>query len=117
MSMEVPQTGPIKMNFILKNIVKGVTKFCKSWGYEQLHLSFGGDGELPHMASPLYQTCDRMLVTRSDEPLPSLGKPIPEPGASTRLRRMMKPSPTTVTTYNDEDVFTFSFNQTFLAIR
>jgi len=59
MSMEIPQEEEFKVNFVLRKIINGVIKFVKSWGYDDLHMSFGGKGELPHLASPLYQTCDR----------------------------------------------------------
>ena len=73
----------------MRKIVNGVMKFVRSWGYEHVHVSFGGSGELPHMASPLYQTVDRINVMKEGEKgeEPNLGESVEEDGESTRIRR------------------------------
>ena len=116
MAMEVPGKEEIKVNFVLRKIVKSVVKFVRSWGYEHVHVSFGGSGELPHLASPLYQTGDRIRVTGGGEEEPELGRPVEEDGESTRRRRRFEPAPA-IREWSDRDVLTVSFNHTYFNVK
>ena len=113
LSLELPQTTKYSVSIIVRSLISAVLKFIKSWGYKDLALSYGGEGTVPHLSCPMYQTCDRINAA-SGAP-PSLGSAVPESGESTRLRRGFESSD--LKGWETDKVYTFSFNHTYLDLR
>ncbi|GMI14755.1 hypothetical protein TrVE_jg7321 [Triparma verrucosa] len=115
MSLEIPEKREFKINFFKRQIVNGMLKFIKIWGYDGLDLDYGSETVIPHLSCPIYQTADRIHVSSEDAVVPKLGEPIQEDGEETRARREMKES-RTLSYWEEGKTITFSFNHTYFDI-
>ena len=80
MAMELPQTAEYKISWPLRTILNAAVRFIKSWGYEFIHISYGGGkgGDTPHLSSPAFQAFDRLVITQEGGEPPLLGYAIQE---------------------------------------
>lgn len=114
MALELPQTTEYKLSWPLRVCINAAVAFIKSWGYDFLHVSYGGGkgGTTPHISSPAFQAFDRMVITPETSRPPPLGKPIPESYEDTIRRKEMKFDHSIDTSCT----YTMSFNHTYVNI-
>lgn len=114
MALELPQTSEYKLSWPLRICINAAISFIKSWGYDFLHVSYGGGngGTTPHISSPAFQAFDKMAITPETSRPPSLGKPIPESYEDTMRRKEMKFDHSIDTSCT----YTMSFNHTYVNI-
>jgi len=111
LALEVPQEEQYNANIALKAIINACIRFIKSWGYEGIHLSYGGEGEYPHIALPAFQAFGKVVVTRKFESPPKLGTPIPEAVDFQHKRKRSEWDHT----IDPECIYTLSFNNTYFS--
>ena len=89
MAMELPQTSELKISWPLRTILNAAIRFIKSWGYEFIHISYGGGkgGDTPHLSSPAFQAFDRLVITQEGDEPPLLGYAITEKYEDTVRRK------------------------------
>jgi hypothetical protein len=74
LAMELPQEEKYKMTGPMKFVVKACLQLMKTMGHKDVHVSFGGNGEVPHMGAPAFHSFDRVVVTPPGETPPPLGQ-------------------------------------------
>ena len=76
--------------------------------HKSMHCSFGdkANAQLPHLVCPLWQSADRMFVTRPGEEPPTLGQNIPETDAARSARRSGPPRGD----FDPDNIYTFTLN-------
>lgn len=74
LAMELPQEEKYKVTAPMKLVIKACLQLMKTMGHKDVHLSFGGSGELPHMGAPAFHSFDRVVVTPPGETPPPLGQ-------------------------------------------
>ena len=84
-----------------------VLTFLKNF-HKSMHCSFGdkANAQLPHLVCPLWQSADRMFVTRPGEEPPTLGQNIPETDAARSARRSGPPRGD----FDPDNIYTFTLN-------
>jgi hypothetical protein len=59
----------------------------KTMGHKDVHHSFGGHGELPHMGAPAFHSFDRVVVTPPGESPPPLGTHLEKKNSDIQRRK------------------------------
>lgn len=77
LAMELPQEEKYKVTGPMKIVIKACLQLMKTMGHKDVHLSFGGSGETPHMGAPAFHSFDRVVVTPPGETPPPLGQHLP----------------------------------------
>ena len=72
--MELPQHEKYKVTGFMKLVVNACLQLMKTMGHKDVHLSFGGNGEVPHIGAPAFHSFDRVVVTPPGESPPPLGQ-------------------------------------------
>lgn len=72
--MELPQEEKYKVTGPMKIVIKACLQLMKTMGHKDIHMSFGGNGEVPHMGAPAFHSFDRVVVTPPGETPPPLGQ-------------------------------------------
>jgi len=72
--MELPQTEKYKVTAAMRLVIKACLSLMKTMGHKDVHLSFGGQDEVPHMGAPAFHSFDRVVVTPPGETPPPLGQ-------------------------------------------
>ncbi len=72
--MELPQHERYGVTMPIRLVLKGSLQLIKAMGHGDVHHSFGGEGELPHISAPAFRSFDRVVVTKDGETPPPLGK-------------------------------------------
>ena len=114
MAIEMPQKSEYKLSWPLKAVINASIKFIKSWGYEWIHMSYGGGkgGDTPHLSSPAFQAFDRIVITPDGSTPPPLGYAIPECGEDVSRRKSFQFNHTIDTCCT----YTMSFNHTYVDV-
>jgi len=73
LAMELPQKEKYKVTGPMKLVIKACLQLMKAMGHKDVHLSYGGNGEVPHMGAPAFHSFDRVVVTPPGETPPPLG--------------------------------------------
>eukprot|EP00560_Eucampia_antarctica_P004684 CAMPEP_0197836682 /NCGR_PEP_ID=MMETSP1437-20131217/29713_1 /TAXON_ID=49252 ORGANISM="Eucampia antarctica, Strain CCMP1452" /NCGR_SAMPLE_ID=MMETSP1437 /ASSEMBLY_ACC=CAM_ASM_001096 /LENGTH=337 /DNA_ID=CAMNT_0043443055 /DNA_START=135 /DNA_END=1148 /DNA_ORIENTATION=- len=110
LSLEFPQVEKYKVSWPIKTALNALVSFIKSWGYKYLHLSYGGNGETPHLSTPAFQALDRLVITEEGQQPPPLGHPIPESYDETIIRKKFQFQHLIDTSFT----YTMSFNNSFV---
>lgn len=77
-AVELPQHEKYKVTAFIRLVVKGALNLARTRGHKEMHLSYGGGDELPHMAGPAFHSFDRVVVTPEGETPPPLGNHLPQ---------------------------------------
>jgi len=114
LAVELPQTTEYKVSWPLKAFLSASLAFIKSWGYNSIHMSYGGGrgGDTPHISTPAFQAFDRVVITPDGCQAPPLGYAIPENYADTRRRKNVEFNHKIDTSCT----YTMSFNHTFVNV-
>lgn len=73
-ALELPQRERYKATAAIRLVIRGSMAVMKTMGHKEIHLSFGGGDELPHIAGPAFHSLDRVVVTPEGDKPPSLGE-------------------------------------------
>lgn len=71
--MELPQHEKYKVTAPMRLVIKACLQLMKTMGHKDVHMSFGGNGEVPHIGAPAFHSFDRVVVTPPGETPPQLG--------------------------------------------
>lgn len=74
LAMEIPQTEKYKVTAPIKIVLRACLQLMKTMGHKDNHVSFGGNGEVPHIGAPAFHSFDRVVVTPPGETPPPLGE-------------------------------------------
>lgn len=59
----------------------------KAMGHKDIHMSYGGDGEIPHMGAPAFHSFDRVVITKAGDEPPRLGEHLPRMPSDDQRRK------------------------------
>jgi len=76
-ALELPQHEKYKVTAFIRLLAKATLSLARTMGHKEMHLSYGGGNELPHMAGPAFHSFDRVVVTPEGETPPQLGNHLP----------------------------------------
>ena len=71
--MELPQIEKYRVNAPIRLVIRACLQLMKTMGHKDVHMSFGGNGEVPHIGAPAFHSFDRVVVTPAGETPPQLG--------------------------------------------
>ena len=97
----------MQLGLITRSLLRLVLTFLKNF-HSSIHCSFGdkANAQLPHVVCPLWQSADRMYVTRPGEDPPALGQNIPETDAARAARKASDPRGN----WDPDNIYTFTLN-------
>lgn len=78
LALELPQHEKYQVTAPMRMVIRACLQLMKTMGHKEVHLSFGGKGELPHMGAPAFHSFDRVVVTPPGETPPPLGTHLPK---------------------------------------
>ena len=87
LAMELPQEEKYKVTGPMKLVIKACLSLMKAMGHKDVHLSYGGSGEVPHMGAPAFHSFDRVVVTPPGETPPPLGHHLPRMPSDVQRRK------------------------------
>lgn len=87
LAMELPQNEKYKVTPPMKLVIKACLQLMKSMGHKDVHMSFGGNGEVPHIGAPAFHSFDRVVVTPPGETPPKLGVHLERMPSDTQRRK------------------------------
>lgn len=87
LAMELPQLTKYKVNGAIKLVLRACLQLMKSMGHKDVHQSFGGSGECPHIGAPAFHSFDRVVVTPPGETPPPLGEHLPRMESDIQRRK------------------------------
>eukprot|EP01083_Nonionella_stella_P072536 195629_1 len=73
LAMELPQNEKYKVTAPIRLVIRACLQLMKTMGHKDVHMSFGGSGEVPHIGAPAFHSFDRVVVTPAGETPPQLG--------------------------------------------
>lgn len=73
LAMELPQHERYKVTAPMRIVIKACLQLMKTMGHKDVHQSFGGNEEVPHMGAPAFHSFDRVVVTPAGQTPPPLG--------------------------------------------
>lgn len=78
LALELPQYEKYKVTAPMRMVIRACLQLMKTMGHKDVHLSFGGRDELPHMGAPAFHSFDRVVITPPGESPPPLGTHLPK---------------------------------------
>jgi len=86
-ALELPQREKYKVTAPMRLVLKGSLSLMRAMGHKEVHVSFGGGDELPHLSSPAFHSFDRVVVTKEGETPPKLGEHLPRMPSDIQRRK------------------------------
>jgi len=86
-ALELPQHEKYKVTGPMKLVIRASLQLMKTMGHKDVHVSFGGSGEVPHMGAPAFHSFDRVVVTPPGETPPQLGEHLPRMPSDVQRRK------------------------------
>jgi len=103
--------GSMKLGTFARGVASLMLKMVKSLSYGMFGHSFGGDKEVPHIVTSLYQGVDHFVVTDpTKEKPPKLGEDLPESAVDRKRRR----TSTTNFQIDPAMLYTFSYHTMYI---
>mmetsp|Transcript_27129 Transcript_27129/g.31022 ORF Transcript_27129/g.31022 Transcript_27129/m.31022 type:complete len:310 (+) Transcript_27129:91-1020(+) len=87
LALELPQHEKYRVTPPMKMVIRAMLQLMKTMGHKDVHLSFGGNDELPHMGAPAFHSFDRVVVTPSGGTPPVLGEHLPKTQSDIQRRK------------------------------
>jgi len=87
LAMELPQLEKYKVTTPIKLVIRACLQLMKTMGHKDVHQSFGGSGETPHIGAPAFHSFDRVVVTPPGEKPPELGQHLPRMQSDIQRRK------------------------------
>lgn len=105
LALELPQHEKYKVTAPMRLVIKACQQLMKTMGHKDVHISFGGNEELPHMGAPAFHSFDRVVITPPGQTPPTLGTHMPKTQSDIQRRKNFFKSDTVI---DLESTYTFS---------